>query len=67
MNGEIVLEKVLLESSGIGYNAKNNTYVDLKSAGILDPVQVTKSVVESAISIASMILTTECVIINNDN
>jgi len=67
VNGEIVLEKVLLESSGIGYNAKNNTYVDLKSAGILDPVQVTKSVVESAISIASMILTTECVIINNDN
>ena len=48
-----------------GYNAKTETYEDLIKAGVIDPVKVTKTALKNAASIASMLLSTSCVI--NDN
>ena len=49
---------------GTGFNVKTNKYVDMKSAGIIDPVKVSRVALESAASIASILLTTECSVIN---
>jgi chaperonin GroEL len=43
-----------------GYDARNNKYCDMIAAGIIDPVKVTKSALENAVSIAGMMITTEC-------
>ena len=45
-----------------GYNARTDVYEDLKKAGIIDPTKVTRVALENAASIASLVLTTECVI-----
>ena len=46
------------------YDAKNEKYVDMFQAGIVDPKKVTRCALENAASIASMILTTECMVVN---
>lgn len=58
-NGDIVVQRVKEESEEIGYDANNNTLVVLKEKGIIDPTKVERVALESAISIASMILTTD--------
>jgi chaperonin GroEL len=64
-NGEVVLAKVLEGTMNSGFDAKENIYVnDMFEAGIIDPVKVTISALESANSIAGMILTTECVLVD---
>ncbi len=47
-----------------GYNARTNEYGDMIEMGIIDPTKVTRTAIENAASIASMLLMTECVIVN---
>ena len=58
----VILEKVKSEKEGIGFDAKNEQYVDMKKAGIVDPTKVSRSAIQNAESIASMILTTESIV-----
>ena len=60
--GSVVLEKVLRSRGDMGYNALTDKFEDLKKAGVIDPTKVTRVALENAVSIAGMILTTECVI-----
>ncbi|MFQ3549014.1 MAG: chaperonin GroEL [Armatimonadota bacterium] len=60
--GSIVVERVKNEKKGIGFNAATGEYEDLVKAGIVDPVKVTRSALENAASIGSLILTTESLI-----
>lgn len=62
MEGSVVVNKVIEGKKDFGYNAGTNTYEDLKKAGVIDPTKVTRVALENAASIASMLLTTECVI-----
>ena len=59
LEGAIILDKVKNEKTGVGFDAKEERYVDMKKAGIVDPTKVTRSALQNAESIASMILTTE--------
>lgn len=58
----VVLEKVKASPIGVGFNAANDEYVDMKKAGIVDPTKVSRSAIQNAESIASMILTTESLV-----
>ena len=58
----VIIEKVKQSEKGIGFNAANNTYVDMKKAGIVDPTKVSRSALQNAESIASMVLTTESIV-----
>ena len=58
----VILEKVLNEKEGIGFDAKEEKYVDMKKAGIVDPTKVSRSALQNAESVASMILTTESLV-----
>jgi len=60
--GSVVVERVKNEKKGIGFNALTEKYEDLVKAGIVDPVKVTRSALENAASIGSLILTTESLI-----
>ena len=62
LEGAVILEKVKSSAPGIGFNAAKEEYVDMKKAGIVDPTKVTRSELQNAASIASMILTTESVV-----
>ncbi len=62
LEGSVVVNKVLESEGAFGYNAKDDTYEDLLKAGVIDPAKVTKTALINAASIASMILTTDCVI-----
>ena len=64
LEGAIILEKVKNSQLGIGFDAKNEEYVDMKKSGIVDPTKVTRSALQNAESIASMILTTEACVAN---
>nr|YP_009397943.1 60-kDa chaperonin [Sonderella linearis]ARW67129.1 60-kDa chaperonin [Sonderella linearis] len=67
INGAVIVEKVRQTSFPIGYNANQNILVNMYESGIIDPSKVTRSALQNACSIASMILTTECIIVDNDN
>ena len=58
----VILEKVKNSPKGIGFNADVEEYVDMKKAGIVDPTKVSRSALQNAVSIASMILTTESIV-----
>ena len=60
--GDVVIDKVLRKGKGIGLNILTNEYVDMFKAGIVDPVKVTRSALQNAVSVATMVLTTECLI-----
>ena len=60
--GAVVVNKVKEAGKGVGYDALNDKYVDMISAGILDPAKVTRSALENATSVASSFLTTESVV-----
>ena len=60
--GSVVVEKIKNEKKGVGYNALTDTYEDMIKAGIVDPVKVTRSALENAASIGSLILTTESLV-----
>ena len=62
--GSIVIAKVIDSKDNVGYDAKNEKYVDMLKAGIIDPKKVTRIALENAASVAGMILTTECAVID---
>ncbi|MFL0789718.1 MAG: chaperonin GroEL, partial [Prochlorococcus sp.] len=61
-NGAVVAENVKGKSANEGYNAATGDYVDMLTAGIIDPAKVTRSGLQNAASIAGMVLTTECIV-----
>ena len=65
INGPVVLEKVQEQEFEVGYNAAQNTFGNMYEEGIVDPAKVTRSGLQNATSIASMILTTECIIVDD--
>ena len=67
INGPVIIEKVQQQEFEIGYNAANNTFGNMYEEGVVDPAKVTRSGLQNATSIASMILTTECIIVDEPN
>jgi chaperonin GroEL len=64
LEGSVVVAKVAEGKGNFGYNAKTDEYVDMLVAGIIDPKKVTRVALENAASVAGMILTTECALID---
>ena len=62
--GDIVVDNVRSEADAYGYDALLNRYTDMFSAGIVDPAKVTRSALENAASVASMLLTTEAAVVD---
>ncbi len=62
MDGSVILEKIKTSKAGTGYDAANDKYVDMVEAGIVDPTKVSRSALQNAASVASMILTTEALV-----
>lgn len=58
----IIVNEVKKRETGIGFNAATEEYVDMKKAGIVDPTKVSRSALQNAVSVASMILTTESIV-----
>jgi chaperonin GroEL len=65
INGAVIIEKVQQQEFEIGYNAAKNTFGNMYEEGVVDPAKVTRSGLQNATSIASMILTTECIIVDD--
>lgn len=63
-NGAVIAERVKEKPFNVGYDAAKNDYVDLFEAGIVDPAKVTRSALQNAASIAGMVLTTECIVVD---
>jgi chaperonin GroEL len=61
-DGSVVLNRVLENTGGFGFNALTNQYGDLPQMGVLDPVKVTRSALQNAGSVAGLVLTTDCMI-----
>ena len=64
VDGSVVVHEVMNKNPNIGYNAKTGEYVDMMEKGIVDPVKVTRSALQNAASVASMILTMESVVVD---
>ncbi len=62
LEGAVIIDKVKNSDKNIGFDAYNETYTDMFKAGIVDPAKVTRSALENAASVASMILTTESLV-----
>lgn len=62
VDGAVVIEQIKKSEKGIGYNAASGKYVNMIKEGIIDPVKVTRSALENAVSVASMVLTTEAAV-----
>ena len=60
--GSVIVDKVKKSAEGVGFDAYNEEFVDMVASGIIDPVKVTRSALENAASVASMILTTEALV-----
>ena len=66
INGAVIIEQVQEQDFETGYNAAINKFGNMYKQGIVDPAKVTRSGLQNAASIASMILTTECIIVDED-
>ena len=64
LEGSVVVENVKKAGTGVGFNALSNEYVDMIETGIVDPAKVTRSALQNAASIASMVLTTETLVVD---
>ena len=64
LEGSVIINKVRESEVGVGFDALKEEYVDMVSAGILDPAKVTRSALQNATSVASTLLTTETVVAN---
>ncbi|HLV46310.1 MAG TPA: chaperonin GroEL [Flavobacterium sp.] len=64
LEGSVIVAKVAEGTGNYGYNAKTDEYVDMLSAGIIDPKKVTRVALENAASVSGMILTTECALVD---
>ena len=63
-NGAVIAERVKEKDFNVGFNAASNQFVDMFEAGIVDPAKVTRSALQNAASIAGMVLTTECIVVD---
>nr|YP_009237447.1 60 kDa chaperonin [Wildemania schizophylla]AKS28494.1 60 kDa chaperonin [Wildemania schizophylla] len=66
-NGAVVVEKVKSNYFHMGYNAASGIIVNMYDAGIIDPAKVARSALQNAASIAAMVLTTECIVVDKVN
>ena len=62
IEGAVVVDKIMGLEKGMGYDALNDEYVDMKKKGIVDPTKVTRSALQNAASIAAMVITTETLV-----
>ena len=62
MEGSIVVEKVKEKKGAFGFNARTDEYEDMIAAGVIDPTKVTRFALQNAASVASLMLTTQCMI-----
>ena len=62
LEGAVVVNKVQEKEAGTGFDAVKEEYVDMLKVGIIDPVKVTKSALENAVSISATLLTTEAAV-----
>ncbi len=62
LEGSVIVDKVKSHKAGVGFNALKEEYVDMLENGIVDPVKVTRSALQNAASVASMVLTTESLV-----
>ena len=60
--GQVIVHNVMTSDVSSGYNARTNTYGNMFDMGVIDPTKVTRTAIENAASVASMVLMTECVI-----
>ncbi len=67
LEGSVIVDKVMGSDDKIGYNALNEEYVDMFKAGIVDPAKVTRSALQNAASVASMVLTTESLVTDKED
>ncbi|MGG6296512.1 chaperonin GroEL [Leptolyngbya sp. AN02str] len=63
-NGAVIAERVKEKDFNVGYDAAKGNFVDMFEAGIVDPAKVTRSALQNAASIAGMVLTTECIVVD---
>nr|YP_009370350.1 60 kDa chaperone protein [Bulboplastis apyrenoidosa]ARO90839.1 60 kDa chaperone protein [Bulboplastis apyrenoidosa] len=63
-NGAMIIEKVQNSDFQIGYDATTGEFVNMYEKGIIDPTKVTRSAIQNAVSIVSMVLTTECIVVD---
>lgn len=63
LEGAVIIQNVINGVDDYGFNARTETYQNLYEAGVIDPTKVTRTALENAASVASMVLTTECVIV----
>jgi len=61
-DGNVVVANVRKKEQGVGFNVLTGDYVDMIKAGIIDPAKVTRTALQNAVSVACMILTTECLV-----
>lgn len=64
LEGSVIVEKVKECEKGVGFDALNGKYVDMIKAGIVDPTKVTRSALQNAASVSSMVLTTESAVVD---
>ncbi|MGB5321661.1 TCP-1/cpn60 chaperonin family protein, partial [Lutimonas sp.] len=62
--GSVIVSKILEGKGDYGFNAKTGEFVHMHKAGIIDPTKVTRIALENAASVAGMILTTECALVD---
>lgn len=62
LEGSVIIEKVMGNKPGVGFDALNEKYVDMIEVGIIDPTKVTRSALQNAASVAALLLTTESVV-----
>ncbi|MEC4892527.1 MAG: chaperonin GroEL [Oscillatoria sp. PMC 1051.18] len=63
-NGAVIAERIKEKDFSVGFDASNGEFVDMFDAGIVDPAKVTRSALQNAASIAGMVLTTECIVVD---
>ena len=62
VEGAVIIDKIMSLEKGMGYDALNDKYVDMKKQGIVDPTKVTRSALQNSASIAAMVITTETLV-----
>ena len=67
LEGSVIIDKIKNSADGIGFNALTEEYVDMVASGIVDPAKVTRSALQNAASVASMVLTTESVVADKED
>jgi chaperonin GroEL len=63
----VIVEQIKDKEFQIGYNAATDKFEDMYNTGIIDPAKVTRSTLQNAASIAGMVLTTECIIVDKNS